>query len=230
MPRIAIIQVSDTQFGPKCVFDPAILARDLSADVLQLSDQYSFIPTYIVISGDVAEAGTASQFTQGKHCIESLCRQLSVDLRNVLIVPGNHDLNWDLSKLADQVGDPYIKFACFDRFCEEIIGSSVFRNHRTYPESIDYRHGIYFLMLNSSEFEDHKVFEGRVNCEKLLDTLSSVCFLEATKSEFLKIAILHHRLDVAAHEDRSAIANADEVDAILSKNGFQIALSGHVHS
>lgn len=229
MPRIALIQISDTQFGPKCIFDPAILARDVSADVLQLSDQHSFIPTYIVVSGDVAESGNAIQFTQGKLFIESLCRELSTDLRNVLIVPGNHDLNWDLSRLADHVGDPHIKFACFDRFCEEVVGTPLFRSQKEFPESIDYRHGIYFMMLNSSEYENHEVFEGKVNCVKLLATLQSSRFIEATKSGFLKIAVLHHRLDVASHELRSAVSNAEEVDAILAKNGFQIALSGHVH-
>ncbi len=229
MPRIAIVQVSDMQFGPKCLFEPARLSRDISADVIHLSEQYSFIPTYVVVSGDVAESGTADQFTSGKLFIDAMCRELSIDTRNVLVVPGNHDLNWELSKLSEQIGDPHLKFSCFDRFCEDVLGSAAFRNRSTFPESIDYRHGIYFLMINSSEFEDHENYEGKVNCQRLLETLASGKFNEATNSEFLKIAVLHHRLDVAAHEARSAVSNADEVDAILSKNGFQIALSGHVH-
>jgi len=229
MPRIAIVQVSDMQFGPKCLFEPPVLARDISADVLYLSEQYSFIPTYLVVSGDVAESGTADQFAAGKLFIEALCREVSMDSRNVFVVPGNHDLNWDLSKLSETIGDPFLKFSCFDRFCEDVVGSAVFRNKPTFHESIDYRHGIYFLMMNSSEFEDHENYEGRVNCERLLRTLTSGIFTEATNSDFLKIAVLHHRLDIAAHETRSSVTNADEVDAILTQNGFQIALSGHVH-
>ena len=55
---------------------------------------------YLVVSGDIADRSEEGEYKVAVKLIERLIERFDIDKRCVIIVPGNHDLNWDLSEEA----------------------------------------------------------------------------------------------------------------------------------
>jgi predicted MPP superfamily phosphohydrolase len=54
----------------------------------------------IVVSGDCAKHATKEQFTLGRRLIERLRETFSVERERIVLVPGNHDVDWAVSRRA----------------------------------------------------------------------------------------------------------------------------------
>jgi hypothetical protein len=55
---------------------------------------------YLVISGDVANYSTQNEYEAAFELIDGLVKHFQVEADRVIIVPGNHDLNWEMSERA----------------------------------------------------------------------------------------------------------------------------------
>jgi hypothetical protein len=55
---------------------------------------------YLVISGDIANRSTEEEYDAAFNLVDKLVTRYGLDSNRVVIVPGNHDLNWDLSEAA----------------------------------------------------------------------------------------------------------------------------------
>ncbi len=55
---------------------------------------------YLVISGDIATRSTETEYQAAFDFIDKLMGHYGLDLNRVIVVPGNHDLNWDKSAQA----------------------------------------------------------------------------------------------------------------------------------
>lgn len=53
---------------------------------------------YIVISGDIAQSSAENEYDAALELISGIAKEFSLDSDKIIIVPGNHDLNWDLSE------------------------------------------------------------------------------------------------------------------------------------
>ncbi|MCP4350560.1 MAG: metallophosphoesterase [Desulfobacterales bacterium] len=53
---------------------------------------------YLVISGDIANYSTPLEYQAAFVFIDGLVKQFMSDFGSVIVVPGNHDLNWELSR------------------------------------------------------------------------------------------------------------------------------------
>jgi len=164
-------------------------------DILKCAERFAFIPTYIVCSGDIAETGTADQFKEAHHEVSQIAAGLSVDKSNVLFVPGNHDINRDLSSLSAKIGESRLKLQCYDKICRNFYGDSRNLDTQTFQVICDYRLGILFVLINSCEKEDHDIHVGSVCLQKLNDTIQGEEVRFAMDQGFLMIAVIHHRVD-----------------------------------
>lgn len=61
-------------------------------------------PQAIMITGDVAFAGTASEYGQAHSLLESFCKKIGIDRTHVLFCPGNHDIDRSLIDLMIEQG------------------------------------------------------------------------------------------------------------------------------
>lgn len=67
---------------------------------------------YLVISGDITNYSTEEEYQAAFEMLDGLVKRFGLDAGRVVIVPGNHDLNWGLSKKAypfvyqDELPDP----------------------------------------------------------------------------------------------------------------------------
>jgi Icc-related predicted phosphoesterase len=227
--RFGLIQLSDLQFGEKHTFgNPSDLAERLVSDIKKMAGEYDFTPLYVVLSGDITGKAHAEEFNDGANVVERILNELNIDRRHILCVPGNHDVNWNLSELSEEAGDGQLKFLPYDNFVSRIRDSKEWFVSDHYPRIIDDQSDVAleFLLLNSCEKEDGSNHNGYVSPEKLKRTLGS----NVPKAyEALKIAILHHRLDTSVTDRRSAIENARDIGSIVGCHKYNIVLTGHIH-
>jgi len=52
----------------------------------------------LILSGDIANYSTEEEYQAASHFIKSVCAEFSLKVPQTVIVPGNHDLNWKISK------------------------------------------------------------------------------------------------------------------------------------
>jgi len=243
--RFGIIQLSDLQFGEKHRFGyPSEIAEKLLGDIKKMSGEgkYDFTPLYIVLSGDITEKAHSEEFNDAANVIEKILDGLNIDRTNILSIPGNHDVNWNLSMYSQEAGDDQLKFLPYNKFVSKVTNNSYTFEKDIYPRIIKDTHSsivdeqlkiddqldleLEFLLVNSCEKEDPSNHEGYVCPEKLKKTLPSQVSKEY---ERLKIAILHHRLDTSVKEKRSAIENAGDIESIIACHKYNVVLTGHVH-
>lgn len=228
MSRFGLIQLSDLQFGSKHRFGtPSNLHESLGNDILFLSEKYQFIPIYIILSGDITETGHADEFLDASNSIENLCKSISLDKTSVLSVPGNHDINWPLSKVASEVGDKTLKYNNYNKFVIRTCHKYSSINTYIFNRLIDNRYGIEFLFMNSCELEDYENHIGFIEKSKLVSSLAKNASEDT--SQYTKICITHHRIEHNDTHSKSVINNSSEIESILIVNGFHLTLSGHIH-
>ena len=206
---------------------------------------------YLVISGDVGINSTPEEYSSAELMFIRFMDCFNIDKRRMIIVPGNHDLNWDFSEnsydfipkrcvpenLSDgtyySAGDAgtlvrnenaYRKR--FNHFCEfyrKITG-------KTYPDNFK-QQGIIslfpekmllFLGLNSAWEIDHFYKQrSSINTNSVDYALDQISRIDC--DDWLKIAVCHH--PVSGPE---MMKNVDFLER-LAVCGFQTVLHGHIH-
>ena len=102
---VTVLHVSDTQFGAEHRFGgdgvtvgdrrrSSGLAARLLGDLAHLKAGYGLAPDLVVTSGDLAEHAKPSEFEQVHDCLIELSEGLDLGRDRVVMVPGNHDVNW----------------------------------------------------------------------------------------------------------------------------------------
>jgi len=238
--RFGIIQLSDLQFGQKHVFgNPSTIAKKLLSDIKKMSGEYDFIPLYLVLSGDITEAANSKEFDDAANVIAVISNELNIAKTNILCIPGNHDVNRELSQESQKTGNGQLKFQPYHKFVSEITSNYYTFEREVYPrfsedqqrikddpQKIDdqFKLELEFLLLNSCEKVDHINANGYICPIKLQKTL-----WVKEKEESLKIAILHHPLHDSFNDEKPPITNHREIIRILASHEYDIVLTGHVH-
>ena len=77
----------------------SVVLRDMVRDIKRRSEEHPTIQ-FIIVSGDLAYAGKPEQYTIVESFLDDLIGPLQLDRSDVLIVPGNHDVDRDVQVLA----------------------------------------------------------------------------------------------------------------------------------
>ena len=64
----------------------------------------------IVLSGDTTNRASVDQFGHAQRFLERVCKTFSVPEGRLLVVPGNHDVNWNLTDSGQNGFPPYASF------------------------------------------------------------------------------------------------------------------------
>lgn len=208
----------------------------------------------LILSGDIANKSTAEEYEAAEFFLNELCKDFPLNPDQIVIVPGNHDLNWGLAKKAykltdiEDEGKPkegyYIKesetvirlrdeeqykqrFTHFSNFYEAIKGEP-------YPLEYDEqgilhhlpKQNLLILGLNSAwELDHHYKSRASIHMGALSNSLTKIRRDRVTYENCLKIAVWHHPLD-SAFEDRITDQGFMEQLAVA---GFRLFLHGHIH-
>jgi 3',5'-cyclic AMP phosphodiesterase CpdA len=255
-----IVHLSDLHFGATHRFTPpptpagppgsargfpslaSSVAKDLASPdfdgTLWHADGRHQNPLLIAVTGDISETGQNAELRQAGQCIRDLCasRPLSTDvsLKDVALIPGNHDLIYDKA-------DPVERWSVYCSFESALRGTSAIPPERAYDLSriVDRSdEGLIVAELNSAfdvvknTIETHR---GQID-EGVLDRLAGE--LNAIPSEkrarALKIALIHHHpivLPFFAEPGRGydAVVGATKLLQLLRQHEFHLVLHGHKH-
>ncbi|WP_082279422.1 metallophosphoesterase [Mycobacterium colombiense] len=200
----------------------------------------------VVISGDLTYTATQNEFKLFGAFLSETCSTLGIRPDQVVMVPGNHDVNWAAAKQ-----DPTHRFDDYLAFAREFYGEELFRNRfplikwnfqingvRPKANEIIYfakHRDVTFVGLNSCVFEDdqhHYGFVGRAQLEHVTSLLKG--------STGLLFAVMHHHLlpypePLAARSagdvflDMSTVRDAGLVEKRLEKFGVSLVMHGHKH-
>jgi predicted phosphodiesterase len=207
---------------------------------------------YLVISGDVANYSTEKEYDAAYAMVDGLVKRFGLDASRVVVVPGNHDLNWDLSETAypfvpkrklptplpeDRsipAGDAGALLRDDTLYRERFANFNTHFYRRVYPGqnySTDYANQVVFV----ERPEDGILFLGFNSCWQLDHHFRTRAGIHASAlaqaldrlqdgryKGWLKIAVWHH--PVSGKEMMN-----DDFMQLLSVHHFQICLHGHIH-
>lgn len=249
IPLTYILHLSDLHFGST---DDAYNWYDQLAQ-----DLYSELDCprldALILSGDIANKSTQEEYAAAKQFLDDLCQEFQMQPQQIVVVPGNHDLNWGLAEAAytlvrrkdytgpldeSQIIDKgeYVevqdleqykqRFAHFINFYQAIKGE---------PYPLDYEQqgilhhlperNLLILGLNSAwQLDHHYRSRAGIHPRALTNALTKIRRTQ-TYRDCLKIAVWHHPLN-SSFEDR--IKDPGFMER-LAQSGFRFALHGHIH-
>jgi WD40 repeat protein/predicted phosphodiesterase len=207
----------------------------------------------LIISGDVANLSENKEYDAAVVFINKVAKEFGFDNDRIIIVPGNHDLNWEVSQSSYKrrskngylgprdednvfIKGRYVwqkdrrvslsRFKYFRRFHKRVTGS-------IYPLEYDAQFTIKFIVemnllilgLNSAWHTDH-FYKSRCDIHPVaLGNALTEIRSSPSYREASKIAVWHHPLH-SESEDR--IKDSAFMEQ-LAKAGFRLVLHGHIH-
>jgi len=204
---------------------------------------------FVIITGDLANIGTTDEYKIVIEFLERLVQEIQIDKKNILICPGNHDINWRKSKQAfhnhaaksmnngnepPNENEAYQyhneKFEDFKQFYNDFYSDkslqfspqdAVFRDLTIQLED---NVEVQLCMINSCSRESHY----KDNHYGYIDYDRFDSFLKTSNSSILKIAILHH-VPMVLNNTRYIKNWDNEIKYLCQKHNIRLFLFGHQH-
>ncbi len=100
MSKISWLHLSDMHISSKNSYDQNFIHNALFDDLEKQISKYKISLNFVFFTGDVAFTASKQDYTLAIKFFENLCDRLSIAKDNVIIVPGNHDVNrYKVSKM-----------------------------------------------------------------------------------------------------------------------------------
>ena len=207
---------------------------------------------YLVISGDIANFSTQDEYEAAFNLVDSIVKRFGLDSERVVIVPGNHDINWEISEEAY----PFIhkrkvpELLPEGKYISAGEAGALIRDEELYKKRF-YNFNNYFYkkvyggiqypldyveqgILHHSP-ENKIIFLALNSCCEIdyhykhraeinMEMLSCAMdsLLDENYDDWLKIAVWHHPVS------GSESINTDFLQ-LLTVHGFNICMHGHIH-
>jgi 3',5'-cyclic AMP phosphodiesterase CpdA len=244
---LRILHLSDLHFST--MDEATIWYSQLAAD---LREQQVDSLDALVVSGDLVNRADALEYDAARMFLEKLMSGFALSARQIVLVPGNHDVSWPLSEEAYQ---PYRRtryggtlvpgrYIDHDGGLIEVRDDDAYRRRfepfaelyraiKGVPYPLAYEEqglvddladiGVCFLGLNSAWETDHH-FRDRasIHPEALANALLKLGSLSPGQ---LRIATFHHPI----HGGEDARIRDAAFLQQLAVHGFRLVLHGHVH-
>ncbi|BAZ28206.1 hypothetical protein NIES4074_06370 [Cylindrospermum sp. NIES-4074] len=208
----------------------------------------------LILSGDIANFSTPEEYQAAEEFIVKFCQDFPLKPEQIIIVPGNHDLNWKMAKQAYQLFDrdeyegqlkeghyiqestSVIRVRDEEKYKQRFVNfSNFYQAIKNQPYPLEYRQqytldhlpsqNILILGLNSAwQLDHHYKSRASINMDALSNALTDIRRHPEYKN-CMKIAVWHHPLD-SAWDDRIKDKGFMEQLAVA---GFRLFLHGHIH-
>jgi 3',5'-cyclic AMP phosphodiesterase CpdA len=205
---------------------------------------------HLLVSGDITYTAQPEEFRLAQDFLTEVCEGLGISTNRVYIVPGNHDVDWQLGRVnLSHRFDNYIQFLV------EFYGEDLFRarhpkitwdlrinSKRPEPWDLlsiqhDPNASLMILGLNSCVYETHQDHYGLIGGRQLRVAEE---LLDGSSSAGIRVAMFHHHLHpfpefIQTDEnsqigmDLSIIRDSGIVERQLERMKFDLILHGHKH-
>ncbi len=224
------------QFGRYHRFEPSdSLAGHLIRDVVGLVEDGIPAIDMMILSGDIAERGLRSEYEQALSFTKHICQSLGLEFDRVVVVPGNHDVNWALSTSyfaeceADE-SEPQVPYAKkwrhYQDFVTRLHGPMAFTEEQPYRLHRFSDLPLVVAAMNSTIMESHHEQDHYGWCGR--DQLRWFAEQLGTGGDMLRIGVLHHNARRKAQADNENLRDEDDLTTILGGH-LDLLLHGHTH-
>ena len=255
--EINILHLSDIQYGrhhvdrgkkrkpiyKKWDYDDQLEKIKESLD--NLAKKHGVRPNFIAVTGDIAEESKPEEYELAESFIGGIANHLEIDRRYVVMVPGNHDVSWNLCRKARKKAEregrefnpPYFpKFGnyrkFFNRFYEKAkfppkvspykFSNKLFVNYCFSEEVV-------FCGLNSCVDESDKPpHSGRITLEQFKRAISEIEDIDPNRKLF-RVVMMHHNYQRDSYNDNENLIDKDELQPLLISHNIHLILHGHQH-
>jgi predicted MPP superfamily phosphohydrolase len=142
-----LLHLSDLHFGTKQDANLWFgqLVNDLQKLLEQLESSQSPQIDGLVISGDIANKSTSEEYAAAEHFINRLLPELKLQRSQLLLVPGNHDINSNLSKQAYEIKEKSSYSGSLEE--KELLKNSIIEegNYIHIPNEMEYKQRFRFF-------------------------------------------------------------------------------------
>lgn len=239
MSKITWIQLSDLHFGKDEVdkFKQKLILNKLAEDVSQQIQKHNLKIDFIFLTGDIAFRGEASEYNEVSKFITMLAERANVLKENILIVPGNHDIersellrklpspksNNEVSKL---IGDktqikPFTdSFENFREFVHQMNGQDRYKNSNMFyvVNQVVRGKSVAVMALNTAWLTGKDVNPG----DAVLGERQVREALQEANDADIIITLMHHPFSWLTEDDNNIAKR-------LLEKRTDFILSGHIH-
>ena len=272
--EIVLLHLSDLQFGGEGLPGSAKTLAAQIAEALQSfiegetykgEDKKRRFPDLVLISGDLTQHGRPTEFEQASSFVTDLSATINdrskemaglVGSRNVILIPGNHDVNWDIlrgrSIFSDAEGLQYrpelnpdkdLEFlwreawAPYCEFSRALLNGTAEWVWDPGYSVIDLQKeiGVIFVCVNSARWGvTHLGQKGAVNHSTWLTIQAQLNALDPVKKA-TRVLLVHHSLHPSVKkENRLLLAESEDepeqlVDLLKKGCNIAVVMTGHIH-
>lgn len=253
-----LLHISDLQFGPRHAFssadptDPKSLCSSLLDDIQNNYRLENLAkPNFIVISGDIANTGMPEEYEAAHWFLVRLCEQLEIARSHVVLIPGNHDVNFliseGISKRLEKQADGTLRdfdgwredelysfrLAPFERFYNRfyegkriyVVSRETNNTFSTYDFADDF--SLVIVGFDSCSNVDHENHSGSINFKDILRAENEISAIN--KHFRYKVAVWHHNI-TSYNARNDFVVNWGEVQEYLfRRHNYSLGLHGHLH-
>lgn len=193
---------------------------------------------YLVVTGDIVNEAKKGEYDFITYVLRDFSAKFNISKENILLIPGNHDINW--SKLSnycdekdiceDKAAELFdIKLSHFIDFYKNFFEIENFDTSKAILNSIKIEEiGVYIVGLNSLVKESHLegTHVGHVDMKKL-----KIEMQEFTQKYGNKIFIAtHHSFTFTGSKELPTLENSDIIKDYLNEYGINTYIYGHHHT
>jgi 3',5'-cyclic AMP phosphodiesterase CpdA len=235
-PEATILHISDTQFGEHHGLSAGDGSRAdaVIVDLRRLLDDSVTAVDLVVLSGDITQSGLRSDFDHARRFVDALCAATGLDYGRVVVVPGEHDVNWALSEAyfaecrAEEVPPrmPYAKkWRHYQRYVAALHGEAAYTEDQPYRLHRFDDLAVAVVALNSTMAESHQDGHHYGFCGE--DQLQWARARLDAAGGCLRIGVVHHNV----HGKAEANENLRDGAGLTSVAGprLDLLLHGHTH-
>lgn len=240
-----ILHLSDLHFGRQAIDPPPVQARRLIAAL----ERFDRIPDFVAVTGDLSWSGHRSELRDAETFLEYLVQWLRDrrgwdDLearRRVLIVPGNHEASWLLSRGVHGAGGAAASEEDLEHWVRYSLGPFANFVNRFYRRSAFWdlddpalattftEPSISFLSLSTAHYITEAMRDAKFGVHAL-ERATALLTREDVASARFRVGVWHHNL----RPFQSQVGAIADVDVAISgflraKPSLDLALHGHVH-
>lgn len=192
---------------------------------------------YLVISGDLTETAKRKEYEALKIILEKFCSKFHIARENVLMIPGNHDINrssleafCDKEDIEDAKASTYhdVKLENYIAFYKDFKGQGSLDAGRAVLDEIAIEEeNVRMLGLNSLVKESHLPTDhiGYVDVQRLNEELEKY----SEKEEHIFV-VTHHSFTDTGNRELATIKNAETLIEALGFHGINTFIYGHHHT
>jgi hypothetical protein len=195
----------------------------------------------LVVSGDLSQRCAPGELATAARELRQLAVSLKLQPEQVVVTPGNHDVDWSLAK-ADHDNGTATRFLPWRQFLEDLytpkLAAKLYPAHHPGFVALHDLGDVAIVSVSSCLFENHQDHYGYIG-KSQLERLAAL--LKGSAHRYRVVTVHHHLLPIPAEAippDPGEAATSVDVSLVrdggvalrrLGQLGVQFILHGHKH-